>query len=110
MIKSKLDTKFGFRLYNLGKFKTDKSNKTLTLNNKSERQNICIHYQKYFINKILISLRLSQKKVSREHEQFKQSNIEKKKRILLKISSMCPWGAIMGLRFVNWSVYIYFMT
>ena len=50
--KSKFNTKLGCRLYNLEKIETDKSDKTITLNKKSERQNICIHYQKYFFSKI----------------------------------------------------------
>ena len=47
-IKSKFNTKFGCKLCNLENKEIDKSDKDTTLNIKSERQNICIHYQKYF--------------------------------------------------------------
>ena len=50
--KSKFNTKFGCRLCNLEKIQINKTDKTKTLNKKSERQNICIHYQKFFFNKI----------------------------------------------------------
>ena len=50
--KSKFNTKFGCRLCNLEKIQIDKTDKTKSLNKKSERQNICIHYKKFFFNKI----------------------------------------------------------
>ena len=50
--KSKFNTKFGCRLCNLKKIEIDKSDKNITLNKKSERQNICIDYLKYFFSKI----------------------------------------------------------
>ena len=50
--KLKFNTKFGCKLCNLEKIEIEKSDKNVTLNKKSERQNICIHYQKYFFNKI----------------------------------------------------------
>ena len=50
--KSKFNTKYGCKLCNLEKIEIDKSDKNITLNKKSERQNICIHYQKQFYSKI----------------------------------------------------------
>ena len=48
----KFNTKFGCKLCNLEKIEINKSDKNITLNKKSEIQNICIHYQKYFFSKI----------------------------------------------------------
>ena len=45
--KSKFNTKFGCRLCNLEKIQIDKTDKTKSLNKKSERQNICIQYQNF---------------------------------------------------------------
>ena len=49
--KLKLNTKFGRKLCNLKKIEIDKSDKNITLNKKSEIQDICIHYQKYVFSK-----------------------------------------------------------
>ena len=50
--KSKFNTKYSCKLCNLEKIEIDKSDKNITLNKKSERQNICIHYQKRIKSKI----------------------------------------------------------
>ena len=50
--RSKFNTKYGCKLCNLEKIEIDKSDKNITLNKKSKRQNICIHYQKHFYSKI----------------------------------------------------------
>ena len=50
--KSKFNTKFVCKLCNLEKIEIDKSDKTITPNKKSERQNICIHYQNYLFIQI----------------------------------------------------------
>ena len=44
--RQKFYTKYGCKLCNLEKKEINKSNKNITLNKKSERQNICIHYQR----------------------------------------------------------------
>ena len=42
--KSKLNNKFGCSFCNLDKIEIDKSDKTITLNERSGKQNICISY------------------------------------------------------------------
>ena len=60
---SKFNTKFGSRLSNLEKIEIVKSDMTITLNKKSERQNICIPYQNYFFSKIKPNNNLNQSKI-----------------------------------------------
>ena len=50
--KLKFNSKFSCRLCNLEKIEVDKSDKTITLNKQIKRQNICIHYQKFFLAKL----------------------------------------------------------
>ena len=46
------NSKSGYRLFNLKKIDIDKSDKNITLNKKSEQQNMFIFYQKHFYSKI----------------------------------------------------------
>ena len=50
--KSKFNSKFGCRICNLEKIQIDKTDKNKSINKKSERQSICIHYHKEIFSKI----------------------------------------------------------
>ena len=50
--KSKFNTKFGCKLCNLEKIEIDIPDENIALIKNSKRENICIHYQKYFFIKI----------------------------------------------------------
>ena len=53
--KIKFQYLFGCKLCNLEKIEIDKSDKNITLNKKSKRQNICIHYQRSFFAKLKLT-------------------------------------------------------